>query len=199
MDAWWPVVMLAFGLASDAMAVAIATAIRARQVPLAGGISLGFWCGVFQGAMPALGYAGALAAGSWFAVIDHWIAFVVLTGIGMKLAFEAAKSDEAESQAPWPGLRLQVSLAFVTSIDALAAGVTLPALGFGIVRPALVIGTITLGLVLVGAFCGRYLGTRMGRYAEFLGSMLLILIGVRMLLTHLLTSQPVETSGVLGW
>jgi manganese efflux pump family protein len=186
MDAWWTLVVLAFSLATDAMAVAIATAIRARQVPLSGGLAFGIWCGGFQGLMPALGYAGALAFGSWLAAVDHWIAFVVLGGIGVKLALDGLKTEDAAAPAPWPGWRLQFSLALATSIDALVVGVTLPALGLGILVPVLVIGGITLVLVVFGAFLGRHLGVRIGRWAEVVGGVLLIVIGARILVSHLM-------------
>lgn len=185
MDAWWTLLVLALGLATDAMAVAIATAVRARRVPVVGGLSFGVWCGGFQGLMPALGYAGALAVGSWIAAVDHWLAFIVLGGIGVKLAYEGLKADDASAPAPWPGLRLQISLAVATSIDALVTGVTLPALGLGILWPALLIGGITMLLVLLGAFLGRHLGMRVGRHAEVVGGVLLILIGTRILVSHL--------------
>jgi manganese efflux pump family protein len=197
MDAWWTLVLLAFGLASDAMAVAIATAIRARHVPLGGGMEFGLWCGCFQGIMPALGYAGALAAGAWFAAVDHWVAFVVLGTIGLKIAWDGLKGGEAMTPTPWPGLRMQLSLALATSVDALVAGVTLPSLGLGILRPALVIGAVTLLLVLAGTFLGRHLGLRIGRRAELVGGLLLVLIGTRILLSHLLGAQPAATA--LGW
>lgn len=198
MDAWWTLIVLAFGLASDAMAVAIAAAIRARHVPVGGGIEFGLWCGTFQGAMPALGYAGALAAGAWLAAVDHWIAFLVLGAIGVKIAWEGIKADDAPTQAPWPGLRLQVPLALATSIDALVAGVTLPSLGLGILWPALTIGGITLVLVLVGTFLGRHLGVGLGKRAEVVGGVLLVLIGTRILVSHLLEAQPAATTA-LGW
>ena len=84
-------------------------------------------------------------------------------------------------------MRLQVSLAFATSIDALVAGVTIPALGLGILWPALTIGGITVVLVLLGAFLGRHLGVRIGRWAEVIGGILLVLIGTRILISHLMT------------
>ena len=186
MDAWWTLIVLALGLASDAMAVAIATAIRARRVPVIGGFSFALWCGGFQALMPALGYAGVWALGAWATMADHWIAFVVLGGIGAKLAYEGLKADDPATQSPWPGLRVQLSLAFATSIDALVAGVTLPTLGLGILWPALVIGVATVVVVLLGTFLGRHLGVRIGRRAEVIGGVLLILIGTRILVSHLM-------------
>jgi len=188
MDAWWTLLLLALGLASDAMAVAIATGIRARKVPVIGGLAFGIWCGGFQGAMPALGYAGALALGTWIAAVDHWIAFVVLGGIGVKLAIDGLKTHEDAPPSPWPRVQMQISLALATSIDALVAGVTLPALGLGMLWPALAIGGITLVLVLIGAFLGRHLGVRIGRRAEVVGGVLLMVIGTRILISHLMAS-----------
>lgn len=185
MDAWWTLAVLAVSLAADAGAVAIATAIRARHVPLGGGLAFAGWCGLFQGIMPALGYAAAWIVGPWLATIDHWLAFVVLGGIGIKLAYEGLHAKANIVAAPWPGQRMQVSLAFATSIDALVAGVTLPTLGLGMVWPALIIGGVTFALVFVGAFFGRYLGVRIGQRAEVVGGILLIGIGTRILISHL--------------
>ena len=185
MDAWWTLIVLAVSLAADAGAVAVATAIRARQVPLGGGLAFAGWCGLFQGIMPALGCAAAWIAGPWLAAMDHWLAFVVLGGIGIKLAYEGLHVTADTVAAPWPGQRTQVSLAFATSVDALIAGVTLPALDLGIFWPALVIGGVTLALVFVGAFFGRYLGVRIGQRAEVVGGILLIAIGTRILISHL--------------
>jgi putative Mn2+ efflux pump MntP len=182
---WLTLVVLALGLAADAGAVAVATAIRARQVPVVGGLSFAWWCGVFQGVMPAIGYGGAVAAGSWLAAVDHWVAFVVLGGIGVKLAIEGLRAAEDAPASPWPSLRLQLSLALATSVDALVAGVTLPALEMGILVPALVIGGITGLLVVAGAFLGRHVGVRLGRWAEVVGGVLLIVIGTRILISHL--------------
>jgi manganese efflux pump family protein len=177
--------VLAVSLAADAGAVAIATAIRARQVPLGGGLAFAGWCGLFQGIMPVIGYAAAWTAGPWLATMDHWLAFIVLGGIGVRLTYEGLHAAADTVAAPWPGQRMQMSLAFATSIDALVAGVTLPALDLGILWPALVIGGITLVLVFVGAFFGRYLGVRIGQRAEVVGGILLIAIGTRILVSHL--------------
>ncbi|HEX3132449.1 MAG TPA: manganese efflux pump MntP family protein [Planctomycetota bacterium] len=186
MIVWWTLLALAGGLATDAAAVAIAAAIRARQVPLLGGFTFASWCALFQGAMPVIGYATATMLGSWFAVVDHWIAFIVLAGIGVKLAIEGLKAEADAPASPWPSVRMQVSLALATSIDALVAGVTLPALGLGILWPALIIGGVTLLAVLLGAFFGRHLGVRIGRRAEVVGGVLLVLIGTRILISHLM-------------
>jgi putative Mn2+ efflux pump MntP len=184
--AWWTLLILAAGLASDAGAVAIATALRARQVSFRQALGLAAWCALFQGAMPALGFAAAWAAGPWLAAIDHWVAFLLLAGIGGKMAYEGLRADADAQPSPWPGPRLQVALAFATSLDALIAGITLPALGLGLLAPALAIGGVTLLVVLVGALFGRHLGQRSGRWAETAGGALLILIGGKVLLDHLL-------------
>ncbi len=185
MEAWWTLVVLAAGLASDAGAVAIASAIRARRVPLLGGWSFACWCAAFQGVMPAIGYAGAWVAGPWLAEVDHWLAMAILGGIGGKLVYEGARAAAETTHAPWPGQRLQITLAFATSIDALAAGVTLPVIGLGLLRPVLAIAGLTLLIVVLGAFGGRHLSVGSGRWAGVAGGVLLILIGVHILVAHL--------------
>ena len=185
MVAWWTLFALALSLAADAGAVAIATAVRSRQVPLGGGLTFAGWCGFFQGIMPAIGYAAARSAGPWLAAIDHWVAFVVLGGIGVKLTYEGMRAAANPIAAPWPGQRMQISLALATSIDALVAGVTLPSLELGVLWPALVIGAITVVLVLVGVFFGRFMGVRIGQRAELVGGVMLMLIGAKILFSHL--------------
>ena len=185
MVAWWTLLALAVSLAADAGAVAIATAIRARQVPLGGGLAFAGWCGFFQGLMPAIGYAAARSAGPWLVAIDHWVAFVVLGGIGAKLTYEGMRAAATTVAAPWPGWRMQISLALATSIDALVAGVTLPALELGVLWPALAIGGVTVVLVLVGTFFGCFMGVRIGQRAELVGGVMLILIGTKTLISHL--------------
>lgn len=80
--------ILGLGLSADAVAVAIAVAVRAPRVPLAGGLLLSGVFAFFQGLMPCIGFAAGVALGSWFAAIDHWVAFVLLAAIGGKMAWE---------------------------------------------------------------------------------------------------------------
>ncbi len=181
---------LAVGLAMDATAVAaarglLAPVIRARHVAR---IMLFF--GGFQALMPLLGWALGSQLGPVVAAWDHWIAFVLLAGIGGKMLWEARggpRDDEAEvADAGDPfGLRVLTVLAIATSIDAFAVGVTLPILGAPLVTSLVTIGVVTALLSAVGLFAGRRFGALLGKRLDAVGGVVLVLLGVKILAEHL--------------
>lgn len=182
--------VLAVGLSMDATAVAAAQGVAARGARYGQFLKLAVMFGLFQAAMPILGWA---VADRFSAAIDawqHWIAFVLLAGIGAKMLYEARNAPGEEGEAAkevevtfrfW---RLTV-LAVATSIDALAAGVTLPTLGVPVLASACVIGATTTVLSLLGVALGRHFGARIGRKLDALGGVLLIGLGFKVLLEHL--------------
>jgi putative Mn2+ efflux pump MntP len=178
--------VLAFGLAMDATAVAAtrglaAPVLRARDV-----VRVALLFGGFQAAMPVLGYALGSVIGPRVAAWDHWIAFVLLAGLGGKMLVEALGEPEASPASgelfAWPVL---FGLAVATSIDALAVGVTLPMLGASLVPAVATIGVVTAVLSGAGLFAGRQLGARLGARLDAVGGAILILLGVKILVEHL--------------
>jgi putative Mn2+ efflux pump MntP len=180
---------LAFALAMDATATAatlgfIAGRVRGRDLLLT---TLAF--GGSQALMPLLGWWLGFALSSVVTTWDHWIAFVLLAGIGVHLLREAAAgpAEGAErSRANLFGVASVLWLALVTSIDALAAGVTLPLLGAPIVISVTVIGVTTAALSGGGLLLGRRLGRLLGKRLEFVGGLVLILLGLKILVEHTL-------------
>ncbi|MEZ4365531.1 MAG: manganese efflux pump [Kofleriaceae bacterium] len=182
---------LALGLAMDAIAVAAAQGLAGRD--LGRGVRLALLFGGLQSGMTALGWLGGASLGDAFAAWDHWIAFGLLSALGLKLLWDARGGDDDDAlgdrprpRAPW---RLDVALAVATSIDALAAGVTLPL----IAPPALAlvaIGVVTAaGSGLAYAFAMR-LGRRAGPALAVVGGLTLLAIGARTLASHLLAPAP---------
>lgn len=179
--------VLAVGLSMDATAVAAAQGVAARGARYGQFLKIAAMFGLFQAAMPILGWA---VADRFSAAIDawqHWIAFVLLAGIGAKMLYEArnvpAEGDGAKVEAAFGFWRVTV-LAVATSIDALAAGVTLPTLGVPVLVAASVIGVTTMVLSLVGVVLGRHFGARVGRKLDALGGVLLIALAFKVLLEH---------------
>jgi putative Mn2+ efflux pump MntP len=183
------VIVLALALAMDATAVAGARGLAATRIRWrdAGLVALLF--GGAQGVMPALGWAlGASVAariGGW----GHWLTFVVLAGIGAKMIHEAleAKSapDEQRDAAHPFGLKMLAALAVATSIDALAAGVTLAVRGASILRACLTIGIVTAVLSFAGVFIGHRFGARTGKRLDIFGGVVLIGLAVKVIVEHL--------------
>jgi putative Mn2+ efflux pump MntP len=175
--------LLAFALASDAFAVALVQGAAVRPgIAGAGRIALAF--GIAQALMPLFGWGLGIVFQGTIEAVDHWIAFVLLGALGLKMIHEGFGKDPEGAPALLSGKRL-IGAAVATSIDAAAAGVTLPTLGFPIVLACAVIGGITAALCFAGALFGRQLGTRFGHYAEIAGGLVLIALGVKILVEHL--------------
>lgn len=178
--------LLAVALAMDATAVAAGRAsagLRRREALLLAGSF-----GLFQGGMAALGWGLGAGAAELVERWDHWLAFGLLALIGGKMLFEALRPRDGDEAAPAPaalGLRTVLLLSVATSIDALAAGVTLPLLEAPIALSVAAIGLVTFALSLGGAFAGAALGARLGRPLEVVGGLLLIGIGIKTLAEHL--------------
>ncbi|MBI1944079.1 MAG: manganese efflux pump [Deltaproteobacteria bacterium] len=179
--------VLAVGLSMDAMAVAAARGlaaerVRARDVALIAGTF-----GGMQMLMPLFGW---LAAERFSALIerwDHWIAFGVLTLLGGKMLFDAWRGDDDDEPNGDPfAVRTILLLGLATSIDALAAGVTLPLLAVPPPVSLVVIGVTTAVLSALGLFAGRRAGAALGARLEVLGGLALIGVGGKILLEHLL-------------
>ncbi len=180
-------ILLSVALALDAAAVAAARAVTGlrRRVALVLAISFG----VFQAGMAAIGWGLGLSAKGLVERWNAWIAFGLLTLIGGKMLVEAIR-DRQDDTTQRPGreldLRTILVLSVATSIDALAAGVTLPLLPVSPIIALVLIGLATLGLSLVGVMAGAALGARLGRRLEIVGGLTLIGLGVKALVEHLM-------------
>ena len=178
--------LIAVGLSMDAFAVAVGKGLTMRRAGLKKMLAVGLYFGIFQAAMPLVGYfAGSLFAG-FITSFDHWIAFALLVLIGGKMIYESFQKDEDEDcteAALTP--REMLPLAVATSIDALAVGVSFAFLKVDIVPAVLFIGFVTLVLSMAGVKIGNLFGARFKSKAEFAGGAILVLMGVKILLEHL--------------
>lgn len=177
--AMFAALLLAIALAMDAFAVAMVQGASFRP----GGrdtLRIALYFGIFQGVMPVIGWGLAWLSLDWVAAIDHWIAFGVLGILGLRMLI---KSEHDEEAIPLNGLAL-TGAAIAESIDALAAGVTLPTIGLPIITTCIVIALVTTILSAIGVGIGARLGKRFGRPAEFLGGLILIGLGLKILAEH---------------
>ena len=178
---------IAIGLAMDAFAVAIGAGLTLKEVTPRQTFRLAWHFGLFQAFMPVLGWLAGHTVANWIGPIDHWIAFGLLAVIGGKMIYEALRhEDEERARAdPTKGWSL-VLLSVATSIDALAVGLSLALLNVSIWWPAVVIGLVAGAFTTLGLQLGKRFGALLGRRMEVVGGVILIGIGVRILLGHLL-------------
>jgi len=180
------IILIAIGLAMDAFAVSITNGMtitgNRRKSAL---LTAGFFGG-FQMLMPVIGWAVGLSLAGIISGFDHWIAFALLAFIGVKMIYEGAKKDEDHNAPTNLNLHSLLILAVATSIDALMVGLSFAFLQTAILLPIAIIGAITFGLSMVGFYFGCGLGKVFGHRIEIVGGIVLLVIGFRILLEHLI-------------
>lgn len=180
--------LMGVGLAMDAFAVAICKGLAMRKVNKKQAVVIGLFFGGFQALMPFIGWLLGSQFESYITSIDHWIAFILLGFIGGKMIVEALKPEETveikEMDAPLD-LKEMLLLAVATSIDALAVGITFAFLDYPIVEAISIIGITTFCISVGGVYVGNFFGNKYKNKAEFAGGLILVIIGLRILFSHL--------------
>lgn len=176
--------ILALGLSMDAFAVSICKGLSVPKLQAKHCLICGVYFGGFQALMPLLGWLLGIRFQSLITNIDHWIAFVLLAVIGANMIKESFSKEEECPDASF-GFKTMLTLAVATSIDALAVGVTFAFLDVNIIPAVLLIGATTFVCSAVGVKIGNVFGNRFQSKAEFLGGLVLIAIGLKILIEHL--------------
>jgi putative Mn2+ efflux pump MntP len=180
------IVLLAVGLAMDATAVAAIRGLAAARVTPRDAALVGTLFGCSQAVMPVIGWVIGQGAGPFVQAWDHWVAFVLLAGIGAKMLWESrAAGSEAHGGRDVFAVRTLLLLAVATSIDALAVGITLPLLHAPLILSVITIGIVTAALSVIGLFAGRHFGPRLGPRLDAFGGLVLVTLGVKILVDHL--------------
>lgn len=179
-------ILLSVGLAMDAFAVAICKGLNMRKMNYKNALILALFFGGFQALMPSIGYLLGKQFEKYITSVDHWIAFILLSIIGIQMIAESfKKDDDKEEDADKLNLKEYFMLAIATSIDALAVGISLAFLSVSLVKSISFIGIITFVISFAGVFIGNKFGARFKSKAEFAGGAILILIALKILLGHL--------------
>ncbi|MBI2869653.1 MAG: manganese efflux pump [Chloroflexi bacterium] len=178
------ILVIALGLSADCFAVALGISIT-RQSRLREALAVALSFGLAQALMPAIGYLAGRALTDIIAGYDHWVAFGLLGLIGGRMVWNAFH-EKAERPVARLGIVVLLTLAVATSIDSLAAGLTFAFLRMNIWLASGVIGATAFVVSASGFVIGRRAGDWLGRRAELAGGIILIGIGLRILLDHLL-------------
>ena len=179
---FFELLLIAAGLSMDAFAVSICKGLSLQNLKKRHAALVGLYFGGFQFLMPVLGWALGYRFEHVIESVDHWIAFGLLTVIGLSMIREAKQTDEMDDDL---GFKTMLLLAIATSIDALAVGVTFAFLEVRILPAVNFIGVITFLLSALGVKIGSIFGTRYKSKAELAGGVILILLGIKILLEHL--------------
>jgi putative Mn2+ efflux pump MntP len=183
------ILVLALSLSADAFAAALTKGTLLDRPRLGEALRSGAIFGSVEGITPVIGWAAGLAASTFIAAIDHWIAFGLLGAIGAKMIWEALRRPEGAPKMTRNGFWPLLVTAVGTSMDALVIGVTLAFLNADIVVVALAIGCASFVMTTIGVMIGQVVGAKLGRFAEALGGVGLIAIGTLILIEHTLLAS----------
>ena len=178
------ILLISIGLAMDAFAVSVCKGLAMKKMSWKKAIIIGLYFGIFQAVMPVIGYFLGTTFERFITNVDHWVAFILLVGIGINMVKEAF-DKESENRNDNVDMKTMLVLSIATSIDALAIGITFACLKIHIVMPVITIGLITFIISVIGVKIGNQFGDKYGKKAEIMGGVILILLGIKIVLEHL--------------
>ncbi|MEF9990885.1 MAG: manganese efflux pump MntP family protein [Romboutsia sp.] len=188
------ILFTSLALSMDAFAVSITKGMTIKKLTKGLGIKIALFFGLFQGGMPLMGWILGISFERYIKSIDHWIALILLSFLGYKMIGEFIKSRKEQELNIEVGLSIDVEeelsikelimLSIATSIDALAVGISFAFLSVDIVNASISIGIITFLMCLIGVFVGNKIGDVFNGYAELIGGIILIIIGINIFNEH---------------
>lgn len=181
----WELFVIALGLSMDAFAVSVCKGLSVRRCTIQHMLICGLYFGFFQGVMPLIGYILGSQFESLVTSIAPYIAFALLAFIGYNMIRESRGGDEESCDDDF-SVKAMVPLAIATSIDALAIGVSFAFLQVNIVPAVSFIAVTTFVCCTIGVKIGNLFGSKYKNDAEFFGGLVLILMGFKILMEHLL-------------
>lgn len=180
------ILIFAVGVSMDAFAVSICKGLSVHKVQPAHVVKSGLWFGGFQALMPLIGYFLGISFADFVTDVDHWIAFVLLGIIGGNMIKESYQKDDAEDVSSDFSVKTMLAMAVATSVDALAIGVSFAFLKVNIAVAVTVIGLTTALVSGAGILIGNFFGSRWKSKAEFAGGFILVAMGLKILVDHLM-------------
>lgn len=177
--------LIGVGLSIDSLAASITTGACSKNIRLKQVLKVAVFMAFFQGTMPLVGWLIGSSFKSIIEDYDHWVAFILLLGIGGKLIYDGIKNSTEEANPNPTKNMLLAGMALATSIDAMILGI-----GFGLIEiniwlAMLIIGTTTFLFSSAGVFVGEKLGNKINKGIEIFGGLVLIGLGVKILVEHI--------------
>ena len=183
------IIIIGIGLAMDCFAVSISKGVCLKKFKLKKALRMAFLFGLFQGIMPLVGYFGGRSFAQLISNFDHWIAFTLLGAIGAKMFIEGLKPIDPHCETDHNSFKWKtlITLAFATSIDALATGIVFVPFPDKVWIAVTSIGLISFLFSITGVYLGVHFRQRIKINVEILGGIILIGIGLKILMEHLLS------------
>ncbi|MDM8160043.1 manganese efflux pump MntP family protein [Labilibaculum sp. K2S] len=176
---------LALGLSVDSFAASVCSGLAIKKIHFFQAVKIAFFLAVFQGGMPIIGWYTGWEFKDSIKDFDHWVAFILLAGMGSKMIYESITAKDKDCSFNPLKLIVLLGISLATSIDALVVGLSFAFINISIWLPAIVISIITFVVSMLGMLLGKKIGIKLSRKFEIVGGIVLILIGIRILIEHL--------------
>lgn len=192
------ILLTSIALSMDAFAVSITKGMTIKNITTKLAFKIAFFFGLFQGGMPLIGWALGISFEGYIKAFDHWIALILLSFLGIKMIYESIKGEDEDEVAldiaqdntqnnfNENDIKTKdlIVLSVATSIDALAVGVSFAFLNISIVSVVSAIAIITFIVCFIGVLIGKQIGPILKNYAEIIGGIILIGIGINIFNEH---------------
>lgn len=179
------IILIAIGLSMDSFAVSVSNGLIIKNLNIKKALLIAFSLAFFQALMPLIGWFAGIGVQKYIKEFDHWIAFIFLSFIGIKMIMDGSRKENDSIVSELNILTL-LAQSLATSIDALIIGISFALLNLPIIKPVIIIGIITFLASILGLQLGKYVGKKIGQYVGIIGGLVLIGIGVKILIEHLL-------------
>jgi putative Mn2+ efflux pump MntP len=183
------ILAIALGLSFDTFAVSLSLGVIRNKILFLQAAEIAIILAIFQGGLTILGYFLGSIISSSLRATDHWVALLLLTFLGTKMIIEGMKRSADETVSRDFSSRLVLfTIALGTSIDAFAVGISFAILNVRIWKAGILIGLVTFLASMTAIRIGKSTGERLGNKVEILGGLILIAIGIKIFLEHILAT-----------
>ncbi len=176
--------LLGIGLSFDSFAVSVSFGIMKREIRFQQACFVAFFLAFFQAAFPILGWLIGMSLKNLISAYDHWIAFVLLSLIGIKMINEGMKPFHERQEFNPMQMRYILGISVATSIDALIVGLSFGFMDTNIFLPSGIIGAVTFIAAMLGMLFGKNISGKKSQRSIIVGGIILILIGLKILAEH---------------
>jgi putative Mn2+ efflux pump MntP len=177
---------IALGLCFDTFAVSLSCGVVQYKILFRQALRIAIVLALFQGGLTVAGYFLGSIVSDALKAVDHWVALGLLSALGMKMIIEGLKDRAIRETPDFTSLRVLLTIAIGTSIDAFAVGISFAFLDVMIWISGFIIGGVTFLASMTAIRIGKSAGAKLGQRVEIIGGIILIVIGVKIFLEHLL-------------
>lgn len=177
--------LIAIGLSFDTFAVSVSSGLLKKEIVFFNAVKIAIILAFFQGLMPVVGWMAGLIIKDFVSSIDHWVAFGLLAILGTKMIWESFKPEDAKKDVDPLKIKIIITMAIATSIDALVVGISFSLIDIPIILSIIIIGAVTFIVSMLGILFGKKTAGALGKKMEILGGVILIGIGLKILIQHL--------------